>query len=206
MSTLILALKIMVTLVFVAAAVLKFTGKNAPDWERWGYSRQVMYATGVAEIASMALLWWPGLEFVGTVLMALVLLGALVTLVRHRESASHIAVPALTLAAVLAILFLSYTAGEPSIARAVGIVPAAFLLRDPPGGGPDPGGPRRRPQHDNHAQLAPERHHPGHAERSVAEQVMDSLRIPILKIGNNRIRIMGRKAAPCRARSREDGQ
>jgi len=127
MSTLILALKIVVTLVFVAAAVLKFTGKNAPDWERWGFPRQAMYATGVAEIAGVVLLWWPGLQFVGAVLMALVLLGALATLVRHHESASHIALPALTLAAVLAILFLSYTAGGPSIAGAVGIVPAAFL-------------------------------------------------------------------------------
>jgi len=127
MSTLVLALKIMVTLVFVAAAVLKFTGKNAPDWERWGFPRRFMYATGVAEIASVALLWWPGLQFVGGMLMALVLLGALATLVRHHESASHIALPALTLAAVLAILVLSYTAGGPSIAGAVDIVPAAFL-------------------------------------------------------------------------------
>ncbi len=127
MSTLILALKIVVTLVFVAAAVLKFTGKNAADWERWGYSRQFMYATGVAEIASVVLLWWPGLQFVGAVLMALVLLGALVTLVRHHESASHITLPALTLAAVLAIMVLSYSTGGSSIAGAVGIVPAAFL-------------------------------------------------------------------------------
>ena len=126
MSTLLLALKIMVTLVFVAAAVLKFTGKNAPDWERWGYSQQLMYATAVAEIVSVVLLWWPGLEVVGAVIMALVLLGALATLLRHHESASHIALPALTLAAVLAILFLSYTGGEPSIAGALGIVPAAF--------------------------------------------------------------------------------
>ena len=126
MSTLLLALKIMVTLVFVAAAVLKFTGKNAPDWERWGYSRQFMYATAVAESASVVLLWWPGLQFVGAVLMALVLLGALTTLVRHHETASHIALPALTLAAVLTILVLSYTAGEPSIAGAVGTVPAAI--------------------------------------------------------------------------------
>src|SRR4029453_10031465 len=127
MSTLILALKIVVTLVFVAAAVLKFSGKNAPDWERWGYSRRSMYATGVAEIAGVVLLWWPGLQFVGALLMALVLLGALATLVRHHESASHIALPALTLAAVLAILVLSYTVGGLSIAGAVGIVPAAFV-------------------------------------------------------------------------------
>jgi hypothetical protein len=106
MSTLVLALKIMVTLVFVAAAALKFSGKNAPDWERWGYSRPFMYGTGVAESASLVLLWWPGLQLIGAVLMALVLLGALTTLVRHHESAAHIAVPAITLAAVLAILVL----------------------------------------------------------------------------------------------------
>ncbi len=125
-SALFLALKIVVTLVFVAAALQKFTGKVAPDWARWGYSRQVMYATGVAEIAGLALLWWPGLQLIGAAALALVLLGALATLVRHHESASHIALPALTLAAVLVILVLSYTAGETSIARAVGIVAAAF--------------------------------------------------------------------------------
>jgi uncharacterized membrane protein YphA (DoxX/SURF4 family) len=127
MSTLILALKIVVTLVFVAAAVQKFTGKVAPDWARWGYPRQFMYATGVAEIAGLVLLWWPGLQLIGAAALALVLLGALATLVRHHESASHIALPALTLAAVLVILVLSYTTGETSIARAVGIVPPAFL-------------------------------------------------------------------------------
>src|SRR5690349_18580780 len=80
MSTLILALKIVVSFVFVAAAVLKFTGKNGPDWERWGFPRQAMYATGVAEIVGLVLLWWPGLQFAGAVLMTLVLLGALATL------------------------------------------------------------------------------------------------------------------------------
>jgi hypothetical protein len=127
MSTLILALKIVVTLVFAAAAVQKFTGKVAPAWTRWGFSRQFMYATGVAEIVGLALLWWPGLQLIGAAALALVLFGAITTLLRHHESASHIALPALTMAAVLAILFLSYTAGQPSIARAVGTVPSAFL-------------------------------------------------------------------------------
>jgi hypothetical protein len=126
MNTLILVLKIFVSFVFLAAAVLKFNGKNAPDWERWGFPRQAMYATAIAEIVGVVLLWWPGLQLIGAVLMALVLLGALTTLVRYHESASHIALPAITLAAVLAILVLSYSAGGLSIAGAVGIVPAAF--------------------------------------------------------------------------------
>lgn len=127
MSTLFLALKIMVTLVFVAAAGLKFTGKNAPDWERWGYSRPFMYATGVAEMAGVVVLWWPGLQLIGALIMALVLIGALATLVHHHESALHIAVPAITLVAVLAILVLASTTGGLSILGAASVVPSAFL-------------------------------------------------------------------------------
>lgn len=120
MSTLVLVLKVVVTVIFAAAALQKFTGKVAPAWARWGYPRQVMYATGVAEIAGLALLWWPGLQLIGAAVLALVLLGALTTLVRHRESASHIALPALTLVAVLVILFLSYPGGGAPIVSAGG--------------------------------------------------------------------------------------
>ena len=42
-------LKLLITLIFVGTAVLKLTGKVAPDWDRWGYPRQFMYATGIAE-------------------------------------------------------------------------------------------------------------------------------------------------------------
>ena len=78
-------LKLLISLVFVGAAVQKFTGKVAPNWERWGYSRQFMYATGIAELVALAIFWWPGLELVGAAALALVLLGALATLIRHRE-------------------------------------------------------------------------------------------------------------------------
>ena len=89
-------LKALITLIFVGTAVLKLTGKVAPDWERWGYSRRFMYATGIAELVALALLWWPGLEPIG-----LVLLGALATLIRHREGLSHIAFTTLTLLLVM---------------------------------------------------------------------------------------------------------
>ena len=97
----------MITLIFVGAAVLKLTGKVAPDWERWGYSRQFMYATGIAELVALALFWWPGLELVGAAGLGLVLLGALATLIRHREGLSHIALPALTLLLVMVQSYLS---------------------------------------------------------------------------------------------------
>ena len=100
----------MISLIFVGAAVKKFTGKVAPDWDRWGYSRQVMYATGIAELVALALFWWPGLELVGAAVLGLVLLGALATLLRHREGSSHIAFTAVSLLLVMVQLFRSTVA------------------------------------------------------------------------------------------------
>jgi DoxX-like family len=98
-------LKLLITLIFAGAAVQKFTGKVARDWERWAYSRRFMYATGIAEVGALVLFWWPGLELVGAELLGLVLLGALGTLIRHREGPSHMALTALTLLLVMAQLY-----------------------------------------------------------------------------------------------------
>jgi hypothetical protein len=103
-------LKLLISLIFVAAAVQKFTGKVAPNWERWGHSRQFMYATGIAELVALALFWSPGLEILGAAGLSLVLLGALATLGRHREGLSHIAFTALTLLLVLVQSYLSRVA------------------------------------------------------------------------------------------------
>ena len=103
-------LKLLISLIFVGAAVQKFNGKVAPNWERWGYSRQVMYAAGIAEIGALVLFWWPGLELFGAAGLGLVLLGALATLGKHREGLSHIAFTALTLLLVLVQSYLSRVA------------------------------------------------------------------------------------------------
>jgi hypothetical protein len=103
-------LKLLISMVFVSAAVQKFTGKVAPNWDRWGYSRQFMYTTGIAELVAMALFWWPGLEILGAAGLGFVLLGALATLGRHREGLSHIAFTALTLLLVLVQSYLSRVA------------------------------------------------------------------------------------------------
>jgi hypothetical protein len=103
-------LKALITLIFVGAAVMKLTGKVAPDWERWGYSRQFMYATGIAELVALALFWWPGLELVGGAGLGVLLLGALATLIRHREGLSHVAFTALTLLLVVVQSYLSIAA------------------------------------------------------------------------------------------------
>ena len=66
-----------------------------------------MYAIALMELAGSALLWWPRFELAGAVVLGGVLLGALTTLARHRESAAHAALPAVTLAATMAIAFLA---------------------------------------------------------------------------------------------------
>jgi hypothetical protein len=100
-------LKLVISLIFVSAAVQKFTGKVAPNWERWGYSRRFMYATGIAELIALVVFWVPGLELAGAVGLGLVLLGALATLIKYREGASHVAFAALSLLLVAAQLYRS---------------------------------------------------------------------------------------------------
>ena len=100
-------LKLLISVVFVGAALQKFTGKVAANWDRWGYSRLFMYGTGIVELVALALFWWPGFEMVGAASLAMVLLGALATLIRHREGLSHIALSAITLLLVLVQSYLS---------------------------------------------------------------------------------------------------
>jgi hypothetical protein len=107
LSLLVLILKALVTVVFALSVIQKLTGKVAPSWERWGFSRRAMHATAGVELVGLVLFWWPGLEAKGAAALALVLLGALFTLARHREGAAHMAVPALTLILVLVQLYLS---------------------------------------------------------------------------------------------------
>jgi hypothetical protein len=97
-------LKILISVIFVAAALQKFTGKVAPNWDRWGYSRQFMYVTGVSELAALAL-FWSRFELVGEAGLCLVLLGALATLIKNREGMAH---SALTVFSLLIVLVQSY--------------------------------------------------------------------------------------------------
>ena len=103
-------LKLLISLIFAGTAVGKLTGKMAPSWRRWGYSRQFMYATGIAELVALVLFWAPGLELVGAAVLGLVLLGALATLLTHREGSSHVAFTAVTLLLVMVQSYLSAVA------------------------------------------------------------------------------------------------
>ena len=103
-------LKLLISLIFTGAAVQKFRGTVAPNWDRWGYSRRFMYATGIAELVALVIFWWPGLELVGAAGFGVLLLGALATLIRQREGLSHIAFASVTLLLVLAQSYLSKVA------------------------------------------------------------------------------------------------
>jgi hypothetical protein len=103
-------LKALITVIFVGTAGLKLSGKVAPDWERWGYPRPFMFGTAMAELVGLALLWWPGFGLAGAAALGLVLLGALATLIRHREGLSHIAFTALTFGLVMVQLYRSTVA------------------------------------------------------------------------------------------------
>jgi hypothetical protein len=103
-------LKTLITLIFVGTAALKLSGKAAPDWQRWGYPRQLMYATAIAELVALALLWSPGLELVAGVGLSLVLLGALATLIRHHDGLAHLGFTALTLVLVVVQSYVTISA------------------------------------------------------------------------------------------------
>jgi hypothetical protein len=94
-------LKILISVIFVGTSLLKLTGTVAPDWKRWGYPRQFMYATGIAELVALILLWSHGFEVLGAAGLGLVLLGALATLIRYREGLSHVAFTTFTLVLVV---------------------------------------------------------------------------------------------------------
>ena len=59
-------------------------------------------ATGIAELVALVLFWAPGLELVGAAALGLVMIGALATLIRHREGRSHVALSAVTLLLLMA--------------------------------------------------------------------------------------------------------
>jgi hypothetical protein len=100
-------LKVLISAIFVGAAIQKFTSKVAANWDRWGYSRRFMYATGIAELGALALFWSPRFELVGAAGFAALLVGALATLIRHREDPTHMALPALTLLLVVVHSYLA---------------------------------------------------------------------------------------------------
>lgn len=79
---------------FAAAGIANLVGIGTirSDFARWGYPPGFHRITGAFEIAGAAALLHPYTRILGTILLAVTMAAAIVTLLRHREGAVHLAV------------------------------------------------------------------------------------------------------------------
>jgi hypothetical protein len=107
MTLLLLGVRLVTSLIFAGAVAGKVSGKTAAEWDRWGFARWMMYATAVSEVVGVVLLWTPRYRLAGAALLALILLGAIATLLRNRECPAHVALPLVTLVGIGATVALT---------------------------------------------------------------------------------------------------
>lgn len=112
-----LALRVVLTLVFVGAGSAKLLGVTmmVETFETIGWGQWFRYVTALVEIGSAALLWVPGMQVVGAGLLCITMIcGALF----HIFVIGPSAVPALVLAALCAtVIALNRTELRASISR-----------------------------------------------------------------------------------------
>ncbi|RZJ32518.1 MAG: DoxX family protein [Brevundimonas sp.] len=76
------------------------------DYSRWGYPGWFHYLTAVMEMAAAVMLFLPEWRIAGAVLGTLVMLGALATVLRHREF-THAIAPSVVAAFSILVGWLS---------------------------------------------------------------------------------------------------
>ena len=103
MKYLILALRVVVTLAFVAAGAAKLFGAEmmVATFDAVGVGQWFRYVTGLIEVGSAALLWVPGLQWIGAGLLVCTMIGAVLT---HLLILGPPAIPALILGLLSALL------------------------------------------------------------------------------------------------------
>lgn len=76
---LLLAVRILVSLAFLAAGLAKLAGVEmmVGTFEAIGVGQWFRYVTGVIEVGSAVLLWVPGLQFIGAGLLVCTMIGAI---------------------------------------------------------------------------------------------------------------------------------
>lgn len=98
-----IAIKILLTLAFVAAGLAKLAGVEmmVQTFEGVGVGQWLRYVTGVFEIGGAALLWLPGRTVYGAGLLLCTMIGAVLS---HLFLIGPSAVPALVLGILAAII------------------------------------------------------------------------------------------------------
>ena len=97
-------LAIVVAVLFAVAGVVNLArpGPVKRDFARWGYPAWFQWLCGALELLSAALLLWQQTRVLGLTLAGAIMIGALLTLVRHREPFRHLA-PALVFSALIVV-------------------------------------------------------------------------------------------------------
>lgn len=107
-----LAIKVVLTLAFVAAGFAKLSGQEmmVQTFEAVDVGQWFRYVTGIIEIGAVALLWVKGLQFIGAGLLVCTMAGAVLA---HLLIIGPSAVPALVLGVLSGIVAYHYRAQSP---------------------------------------------------------------------------------------------
>ena len=99
--------------VFIVAGAINISGRGTvkADFARWGFPDGFNLVCGGLELVGAALLLSASTRFWGLALLGVIMAGAIVALLRHREPVSHLA-PAFAIAGLLALAAIAVSAGS----------------------------------------------------------------------------------------------
>ena len=102
-----------VAVIFVVAGIINILGRGTvkADFARWGFPVGFNIVCGGLELVGAALLLPPSTRSWGLALLGMIMVGAIFSLLRHREPISHLA-PALGISTLLALVAIAPPAGD----------------------------------------------------------------------------------------------
>jgi uncharacterized membrane protein YphA (DoxX/SURF4 family) len=111
-------LSVLVAALFAFAGAAKFfVPEMAAKFHEWGYPDWFHYVVGAAELGGAVLLLVPRAAWIGAAVLALIMAGAVWTLVTHNQ-AEQVPVPAVTLVVLLVLVYLRRPrAAAPAVSR-----------------------------------------------------------------------------------------